>query len=241
MRDYGQYCPVALGSEIVADRWTPLIIRELVLGATRFSDIARGLPGISRTLLGQRLKTLERKGIVVREPSEPGGRHEYHLTPAGRDLEGVLMALGEWSVRWLYTDPEPAAVDPITLSWWMHHRIDGDALPDHRVVVEVRYQGEAPTTVWFVLERGDTSVCVQHPGFEPDVVITTEPVSMMEVFAGITTLAAARRAGTVEVVGAPHHTRRLAAWFQPSPFAPAVRRRLASGPEPVLPEPVLPA
>ncbi len=94
MTEYDKYCPVSMGSEVIADRWTPLIVRELILGSTRFNDIARGLPGISRSLLVQRLGHLERKGVLERWPS-PGGRgYEYHLTQAGKDLEGVVMALG---------------------------------------------------------------------------------------------------------------------------------------------------
>ena len=103
MRDYGQYCPVALGSEVLADRWTPLILREMVLGSTRFNDIERGLPGISRSLLLQRLRHLERKGVVAIVPVAGGRGNEYHLTPAGKDLEPVIMALGEWTVRWLFS------------------------------------------------------------------------------------------------------------------------------------------
>ncbi len=127
VRDYGQYCPVALASEVLADRWTPLIVRELVLGSRRFNDIDRGLPGISRTLLKQRLHHLERKGVLERVPIARG--HEYQLTPAGRDLEGVIMAIGEWAVRWMFSEPQPREVDPITLTWWMSRRIDHDELP----------------------------------------------------------------------------------------------------------------
>ncbi len=102
----------------------PLILRELILGSTRFNDIARGLPGISRSLLVQRLKHLERKGVLERWPSTSGRGSEYRLTPAGKDLENVVFALGEWSVHWLYNEMEPRGIDPITLTWWMHHRVD---------------------------------------------------------------------------------------------------------------------
>ena len=122
--EYGQYCPVALGSEVLAERWTPLILREMILGSTRFNEIERGLPGISRSLLHKRLIQLERRGVLERV--EIGRGHEYHLTPAGKDLESVLMSLGEWMVRWLYREPYPEEADPITLMWWMHRRVDAD-------------------------------------------------------------------------------------------------------------------
>ena len=103
--------------------------RELILGSTRFNDIARGLPGISRSLLVKRLQHLERCGVIDRWPDPTGNGHEYVLTPAGRDLEPVVMALGRWAIEWLYDELRPQAIDPVTLTWWMHHRIDGDG--DH--------------------------------------------------------------------------------------------------------------
>ncbi|MET0490277.1 MAG: helix-turn-helix domain-containing protein, partial [Acidimicrobiales bacterium] len=133
MRDYGQYCPVALGSEVLADRWTPLILREMVLGSTRFNDIERGLPGISRSLLVQRLRHLERKEVLERRPAAGGRGSEYHLTEAGEDLGGVIMSLGEWAVRWKLAEPELEEVDPRVLTWWMHLRMDEERLPDRRV------------------------------------------------------------------------------------------------------------
>lgn len=230
-REYGQYCPVTLGSEVLADRWTLMILREMVLGSTRFNDIERGLPGISRTLLAQRLRHLERKDVVRREPARAGRGSEYHLTPAGAALEPVIMAIGEWAVRWLFTEPEPEVVDPVTLTWWMHRRVDADALPDRRVVVELHYTGVEPLVIWLVLDRGEPSVCTKHPGFDSDVVVTTTAVALMRVFSGIDGLADARRAGSITVDGAPSLTRAFGDWFLWSPFAPTVREVLA-GPAP---------
>lgn len=228
MREYGQYCPIALASEVLADRWTPLIVRELVLGSHRFNDISRGLPGISRTLLIQRLRHLERKGVLERVPV-PGGRgNEYHLTPAGRDLEGVIMAIGEWAVRWMFAEPQPREVDPITLTWWMSRRLAHDRLPSQRVVVEFDYRGGDPLRLWLVLDGQDGSVCIEHPGFDSDVVVTAEPVAMMRVFSGITTFAEATKAGTITVTGPPRLVRSLPTWFVWSPFAPAVHDRISN-------------
>lgn len=227
MREYGQYCPVALGSEVLADRWTPLILREMVLGSTRFNDIERGLPGISRSLLQQRLGHLERKGVLKREPAAGGRGHEYHLTDAGRDLEPVLMALGEWAVHWMYTEPEPADVDPVTLTWWMHRRLEVDQLPDRRVTIEFDYRGPQALRIWLVLDRGNPSVCVKHPGFDVDVLVSTDVVSFMRVFSGIVTLNEAIAAGDVRLDGPTTLTRSFGRWFAWSPFAPAVRSVLA--------------
>ncbi|HNG22508.1 MAG TPA: helix-turn-helix domain-containing protein, partial [Microthrixaceae bacterium] len=184
MTDYGRFCPIALASEVVADRWTPLILRELVLGNTRFNDIARGLPGISRSLLVSRLKHLERKGVVESWPLPSGRGSSYHLTPAGRDLQPVLIAFGRWAVNWLYDDLDPGDIDPITLTWWMHRRVDPTELPEQRVVVQFDHTAPEKMTLWMVLERGEASVCVQHPGFDSDVVVTMETTALAEVFAG---------------------------------------------------------
>lgn len=224
MRDYGQYCPVALASEVLADRWTPLIVRELVLGSRRFNDIDRGLPGISRTLLKQRLNHLERKGVLELVPVGRG--HEYQLTPAGRDLEGVIMSIGEWAVRWMFSEPQPREVDPVTLTWWMSRRVDFEKLPGQRVTVEFEYRGDDPTRIWLILDRLEASVCTDHPGFDSDVVLTTEPVGLMRVFSGIVSLAQATMDGTVTLTGPPRLLKALPTWFLWSPFAPAVRERI---------------
>ena len=227
MKDYAQYCPVALGSEVIGERWTPLIVRELVLGGRRFNEIDRGLPGISRSLLKQRLDHLERKGVVERVDLTHGRGHEYRLTAAGRDLEGVIMAVGEWAVRWMFSEPEPRNVDPIALTWWMSRRLVTEHLPEDRTVVQFDYGGDEPTRIWIVLERGDASVCTDPPGFESDVVVTTDPVALMRVFSGITSYADAVKSGAVVVTGPSRLTRALPRWFAWSPFAPAVRERLA--------------
>ncbi|MGA8852159.1 MAG: helix-turn-helix domain-containing protein [Aeromicrobium sp.] len=224
MKEYGQYCPVALASAVIAERWTPLIIRELVIGGRRFNEIDRGLPGISRSLLKQRLDHLERRGIVDKVTMPHG--HEYHLTPAGKDLEGVIMAVGEWAVRWMFTEPEPREVDPVTLTWWMSRRVVADELPDDRTVVEFDYAGDDPTRIWMVIERHETSVCTDPPGFETDLFVATTPVDLMRVFSGITTYHEAVSSGRITLTGPSRLTRSLPSWFAWSPFAPAVRQHL---------------
>ena len=227
MREYGQYCPVSLGSEVLADRWTPLILREMVLGSTRFNELERGLTGISRTLLAQRLRHLEQRGVVRRKPLPSGRGTDYHLTEAGRELEPIIMAIGEWAVRWLFAEPLPADVDPITLTWWLHRRVDPARLPDRRVVVEFDYTGADATTLWLLLDHGEPSVCVKHPGFDVDLVVATDPVSMMRVFSGITTLDAAVADDKIRILGSPGLAKAFGRWFLWSPFLPAVRELLA--------------
>ncbi len=221
--DYGKYCPVSMGSEVLADRWTPLIVRELVLGSTRFNDIARGLPGISRSLLVQRLGHLERCGVLERWPSPHGKGHEYRLTPAGRDLQGVLEALGHWAVAWLYRDADPHDVDASTLMWWMHYRVDPERLPVERVVVQFDHTAPCRQSVWLLFEAAGVSVCLHDPGFDVDVVVTCRTPVLADVFSGVRTWRASVDAGDLRVEGPPRLARELPQWFTWSPFAAAVR------------------
>lgn len=227
MSDYGRYCPVAIAAEVIADRWTPLILREMLLGNVRFNDIARGMPGISRSLLVSRLRHLESRGVVETWPSASGKGHEYHLTPAGKDLEHIIESLGRWKVRWLLDEIHVHEIDPVTLTWWMHRRVRPDRFPPHRTVVEFRHSEPRPQTIWLVLDRGDASVCTSHPGFAVDVIVTAATPVLAEVFNGYTHWAHAVDTGAIRVDGAPSLVRGLPTWFLWSPFAEPVRERLA--------------
>ena len=228
MPDYGNYCPIALGSEVLADRWTPLIIRELILGSTRFNDIARGLPGISRTLLTQRLRHLERKGVIARWPAESGRGAEYRLTEAGRALEPVLLGVGRWAVEWLYDDLDHTDIDAITLTWWMHHRVATDRLPERRVVLEMEHTAPEPTRIWMLFERREATVCIQPPGFDVDLIVRCATPDLAAVFSGLETWRRSVSTGTIAVEGPPALSRELPHWFTWSPFADAVTARAAS-------------
>jgi len=225
MPEYGDFCPVQMAAEVVADRWTPLIIRELVLGNTRFNDIARAMPGISRSLLVQRLRHLERKGVLDTWPSPTGRGHEYHLTPAGRDLERVIDSLGRWAIEWLFEELRPHDVPPTTLMWWMHRRVDRSRFPPQRTVVEFRHTAPSPETIWLVLDRGEVSVCMQHPGFEVDVVVTATTPVLADVFQGYCPWREAVDDGRIEVAGPPRLTSALPGWFLWSPWADVTRER----------------
>lgn len=225
MPEYGDYCPVQMAAEVVADRWTPLIIRELVLGNTRFNDIARAMPGISRTLLVQRLRHLEKNGVLDTWPSPTGRGNEYHLTAAGKDLERVIDALGRWAVEWLFDEMAPHDVPPTTLMWWMRRRVDASAFPPQRVVIEFRHTAPKPQTIWLVLDRGDVSLCHQHPGFEVDVVAIASTADFADVFQGYRTWNEAVDDGRIEVMGPPKLLRALPRWFLWSPWKDVTRER----------------
>ena len=172
MRGYRQYCPLARAAEILATRWTLIIVRNLLLGCRTFGEILDGAPGIPRTLLSQRLRLLEQHGLVEREPNPRGRGSLYRLTDAGRDLHDVCLAIGFWGTRWLEVAPEH--LDPYVLLWGICREVDRALLPDPRLTVRFEFR-DAPRTYsrfWLVMQRPEPEVCVKPPGYEEDLVVS---------------------------------------------------------------------
>ncbi|TQM62174.1 winged helix-turn-helix transcriptional regulator [Humibacillus xanthopallidus] len=208
----GQYCPVSRTLDVVGERWTLLIVRDLLVGTTRFNDLARGLPGLSRSLLTKRLRHLERAGVVTRT-----GQH-YVLTPSGRALEQIVFGMAEWGARFTFGDPEPDELDAQLLVWWMHTRVDTSSLEGERHVLHVRFADDA-RRFWILVERGVPSVCMADPGYPVDLTISSDVASLYAVWLGHVPLPVALRAGRVTVQGPTTVTRRLDEVLQLSPVA----------------------
>ncbi|MCW5850075.1 MAG: helix-turn-helix transcriptional regulator [Anaerolineae bacterium] len=225
---YGQYCPVTKAAEILGERWTPLIVRNLLLRPHRFNELERGLPGISRSLLVQRLNHLERAGIVERKQTASGRSGEYCMTQAGRELEGVVNALAEWGARWAFGDPEPDDLDPGLLLWWMRDGIDGASLPGGRNVVQFDFQGQRTACYWLVIEPDEVSVCLEHPGFAIDLWVTADLAAWYKVWLGRITLGQAMRDGLVELEGPSNLVRAFPRCLKLSPFSGFVRAAQSS-------------
>lgn len=222
MVSYGQYCPVARAAEILGDRWTLLIVREMVGGVSGFNELGRCLPGISRSVLAQRMRALERAGVVERRTSGGGRTLGYRLTAAGRDLRGVLEATGNWGATWALGDPLPGELDPSLLVLWMARHVELERLPRGRTVVEFKFR--APKRrLWLVLEREEVSVCMQHPGFDVDLIVGADSAALYDVYFGRTTPAEAVRSGAVTLEGPSRLTRAFGGWFSWSAYARAVR------------------
>src|SRR5262249_44851711 len=165
MKGYGQFCPVAVASEIFAERWTPLILRELFSGSSRFSEIRNGMPLISRTLLTQRLRELEDAGVIASTPLSGGRGREYRLTRAGEEFPGGVDRLGAWGQRHAGQQFSRENLDPALLMWAMHRRVDTSNLPKARVVVRFEFRGVPARcmqvrTAWLLLEKAGNDVCM---------------------------------------------------------------------------------
>ncbi len=212
MRSYHQYCPIAMAAEVLGDRWTLLIVRELLAGGDRFNELQRGLPGISRSVLAQRLRFLQREGVVVRMDEEPGTR--YELTAAGRELAEVLETFSRWGARWALRELRSDELDPARLLWSMHRRLRQDRLPEGRTVVEFRFVGCLRDRLWLVIEEGKGSVCLKPPGPEPDLVVTSAIESLYSAWLHQVPLQGEVRAGRIRAEGPRPFARGWTEWFE---------------------------
>lgn len=215
---YRQFCPMAKAMELLDERWTLLLVRELLLGSERFSDLRRGLPRMSPTLLSRRLHLLVDAGVITRESG--AGDVRYRLTEAGQELRPVVEALAVWGTRWIpaLADGE---LDPKLLLWDMHRNVDRTRVPPGRTVVRFEFSDVAPKVShwWIVITADDVDVCDDDPGDEPDAVVRTTLRSLTEVWRGDRSWAHAHRAGSLDVLGSRGVQGSVAAWFTLSPFA----------------------
>jgi len=224
---FGQFCPVAVACEVFAERWTPLILREMFAGSERFNEIHRGVPLISRALLAHRLHSLEARGVVIRE-SVPGGRgHCYHLTAAGREFYSVIEGLGSWGQRWTVR-VERDKLDPGFLMWNVRRRIALERLPPRRIVVRFKYGGvparyRGPRLFWLLLERTHADLCIEDPGFEVDLYVDADLTAMAKVWLGDLTFESALRSGHVDLTGPRELARAFPSWLMLSHFAAVPR------------------
>ena len=220
MRSYGQYCPIARATEILGERWTPIILRNLLLGATTFNQIADGAPGISRTLLAYRLRDLERAGVVEVTPLARGHGSSYGLTPAGRDLHGVMLAMGTWGERWLELAPQH--LDPgVVLDSWCRWYLDTDRLPSHRVVVRFDFPEltRKAAQLWIIFDGERSEVCRTNPGYSEDLVVRAGSRALADWHLGRIEWLDAIRSGDLEVTGPPRLARALPTWNRRSGWA----------------------
>jgi len=228
MYKYGQYCPIAKAVEILGDRWTLLIVRDLLTGTRHFNDLERGLPGISRGLLADRLRRLERMGLVEKiNRNNNRQRTAYYLTEAGQELQTVIGSLLTWGARWAFEEPEESDLDPVLLMWWMRSRVRVEQLPEERVVVRFDFTGAKEESFWLVLTKEDVSVCLTDPGFDLNVLVTADLATFLQIWLGRTSYGDALRDGRIEVEAIPALAEAFPTWFAYSLAARAVRAAAA--------------
>lgn len=229
MTTYGQFCPVALGAEIFAERWTPLILRELLFGGRGFSDLHRGVPRISKNLLTQRLESLRRSGIVEQVHEDGERRKIYRLTVAGRALRPVIEALGAWGYNWASKDLADEHLDPDFLMWALRRLVHVDALPDERVVVLFRFRlHDGDRFFWLVLHRPEVDLCVHDPGYEIALDVEATVETLARVCLGHLDLPHAVKSGAIDVRGAPRYARAFVSWLGVTHFATLARQAAAA-------------
>jgi DNA-binding HxlR family transcriptional regulator len=225
MANYADYCPIAVGVDVLGDRWTPLVIRELMVGAGGFNEIHRGIPRMSRTLLSQRLRQLERRGLVSRETGGPGRPGRYALTPAGQSLTPIVWAMGQWAAEWVFGDPTEEDCDGLSLLWRLHQHAVAAKLPDKRTVVHLLLTGPGSAEGWLGVERGAMSVCKDDPGYDIDLAVEADTGQMQRWLVGLVPFRDLVADGHVRMIGPSRLARAFPTWFDTSFFAEGLRRR----------------
>lgn len=226
MSRYGQYCPVAAALDMLGDRWTLLIVRDLLSGSQHFNELARGLPRMSRTLLTKRLRYLEAAGIVQKRGLEASNKTEYSLTEAGAAIEPIVSSLLVWGATWAFENPDPEDLDPLLLMWWMRRRVRAERLPQSRTVVQFDFHGKKES-YWLILKRSDTSVCLTRPKFDIDLWVRADLSAFFQVWLGRLAFENAVKDNLIELRSIPSLERSFPEWFAWSPAAEVVR--VASG------------
>lgn len=222
---YGQFCTVARGAEVLCERWTPLIVRELLCGSRRFNDLHRGVPRMSTSLLARRLRALEAAGVVQR--TAVGKVWDYSLTAAGEELRPIIMNLGHWGAKWIGSRLRDDELDAGLLMWDIRRFVHLDEFPPRPVVIHFRLPDARPgeRDWWLVVENGIADLCRDDPGRELTLVVEASVRALTEIWAGDQTPAQALASRQVRVDGSRRDADRLWHWLGTSAFAPTRRLR----------------
>ena len=219
MKSYGQFCPVAKAMEVIGERWTMLIIRELIGGSLSFNNIRNGVPLMSPSLLSARLKMLERAGIIDRRKTGDGIL--YSLTEAGRELKPIIMQMGMWGQRWARSDMSKGDLDPRILMWDIQRRIDTSLLPDKRVVLLFEFTNYTSKLRrwWLVIKDRTADICLKDPGYEVDLQLISDLRTMSQIWMGDLSLNKAKQQQQLKFTGNTALKRSISKWFTLNAFA----------------------
>ena len=219
-----EYCPIACGVDVLGDRWTPLIIRELMLGARGFNEIHRGIPRASRTLLSQRLRELERRGLMTHEAGRRGQAGIYALTAAGQALTPVVWAMGQWAAEWVFGDPTDDECDGLSLIWRLHQLAVPARLPVTRTVVHVVLTGAGGGQGWLDVDRPGVTVCKDDQGLAVDLALEADTAQMQRWIVGRVPFRDLLTDGHARFLGPSRLARAFPTWFDTTLYAVPLRR-----------------
>jgi len=220
MFDYGEACPISRATSVLCERWTLQLIREMLLGASRFSEFQTYLPKISPSLLNSRLRMLESEGLIIRKRVPEKRSYEYLLTPAGLSLRPVLSELGKWGMQWVFNSMDDEQLNVSTIVRDFAFALDPTQLPAGDTTIQFKVSAPEKASNKFVLIRdGAAQVCEENLGHEVDVYLTATLKALYEIWFGEITVAAARECGKLKVSGIPAYTKSLGKWLRTSQFA----------------------
>ncbi len=227
MYDYGEACPISRATSVLCERWTLQIIREMMLGATRFSEFQKYLPKISPSLLNARLGLLVDNEIIVRRRVPERRGFEYQLAPAGKALAPVLMELGKWGMNWVYDGLSEEQLDAVVLLREIAVFLRTDELPGGDTVLQFTLTDVEETPRRFILVQGDKrEVCDENPGYEVDVFLRSTLRTLSQIWWGEIGVREACANERLKVVGPTVYTRNISKWFPVSTFAGEEKHRL---------------
>lgn len=228
--EYGQFCPIAKATEILGEKWTFLIVRELIMGARRFNELQRGLGDISPALLTARLKSLEQQGLVARKKASGQRSYEYWPTKACAELLPVLVSLGQWGLQYARHNIVDADLDVELLMLYLERSIDPEQLIGDQNIIQFKFRDLTQQQDWWLLvQDSKVDLCITDPGKDVDVYFHCTVRTMHDVWMGDCTYRDAIRNGDMTVEGEPALVRNIASWLRPSVFADAPRARLPTG------------
>lgn len=221
MKRYGQYCPIAKAAEVLTERWTLLVLRELLMGSSHYNELRRGMPLISPSVLAERLRTLEQYGLIECQRAKDSRSSEYKLTVAGAELRPLILAVGVWGQRWVRNRLTEQDLDAGLLMWDIHRNIQTEQLPAKRTVIYFEFADakKGMRCWWLVIEKGEVDLCLEDPGHEIDLSVVAGLQCFTRIWMGDVSLASARARGEVKLEGQGRLKQTVTKWLGPSPLA----------------------
>lgn len=216
MKGYRQFCPIARASEILGERWTFIILRNLLIGCTTFTEIEKGAAGIPKSVLTDRLRKLEHYEIIRRHPNPSGRGSTYEVTAMGMELWQVIIPLGSWGMRWLEIGPD---IDPGVALWALSKNVDVERMPKRRVLIRFTFTRKPKFTIWALWDKGELEICLKFPGGDEDLVITAEPEWIGRWHLRRCTWHEAIAGGHITIDGPRDLARAFPTWFKPDAFS----------------------